>query len=61
MSEIPDIEYEIWQTDMLVASSNSLKEAVKYAIQYAEDGLVELYKVTREPVNIQRLIEESTK
>lgn len=43
-------EYELWQGDMLVASAsgpNARQEIRHYAAQYAQDGPVDVYEVTR--------------
>ena len=42
-----DISYEVWQDDEWQAGSNSKEETMRYAMQYAEDGPVEVYEVTR--------------
>ncbi|MDF8361907.1 hypothetical protein [Achromobacter anxifer] len=47
----PDIsvEYEVYQEDVMVASSNSLLDAEHYAEQYRQDGPVELVTCVRIP------------
>ena len=45
-----DAEYELIQDDVLCAGTSgpsALKEIMHYAEQYAEDGPIEIYKVTR--------------
>lgn len=42
-----DITYEVWQDDEWQAGSNSKEETMRYAMQYAEDGAVEVHEVTR--------------
>ena len=42
-----DTTYEVWQDDEWQAGSNSKEETMRYAMQYAEDGVVEVYEVTR--------------
>lgn len=37
-----DVMYEVWQDDELQAASNSMDEAIRYAIQYGQDGPVRL-------------------
>lgn len=39
-----EVTYEVWQDDMMVASSSSEAEAVHYAFVYGQDGPVELKK-----------------
>lgn len=54
----PDIGYEIWQFDTLVASVSSSPEdkhrsfnkAITYARRYIEDGPVQMFEVTRIPI-----------
>ena len=45
-------EFEVWQGDEMVASASgpredALREAMHYAAQYAEDGPVRVFEVTR--------------
>lgn len=40
-------EYELWQDDMCVAASNDKSEIGRYAMQYVEDGPVEIYEVKK--------------
>lgn len=40
-------EYELWQDDMCVAASNDKMEIGRYAMQYVEDGPVEVYEVKK--------------
>lgn len=42
-----DITYEVWQYDEWQAGSNSKEETMRYAMQYADDGTVEVHEVTR--------------
>lgn len=42
-----EITYEIWQDDMMVASSNDPKDASHYAAVYSQDGPVKVYTVLR--------------
>jgi len=46
------VEFEVWQGDIMVAGTSgpredSLREAMHYASQYALDGHVQVYEVTR--------------
>src|SRR5690606_10580951 len=41
------ITYEIWQDDMMVASSTDPKDASHYAAVYSQDGPVKVYTVLR--------------
>lgn len=48
-------EYELWVDDCMEASTSgpdheALMEILRYASQYAEDGEVTIYKVTREVI-----------
>ena len=45
-------EFEVWQGDEMVASASgsrddALREAMHYAAQYAQDGPVRVFEVTR--------------
>lgn len=40
-----EIDFEIWQDDMLVASSTDEADARHYAAVYAQDGPVQLFRV----------------
>jgi hypothetical protein len=40
-----EIEYELWQGDAMVASSNDKKEIEHYAAVYSQDGPVVIYEV----------------
>ena len=45
-------EFEVWQGDEMVASASgpreyALREAMHYAAQYQQDGLVRVFEVTR--------------
>jgi len=45
-------EFEVWQGDEMVASASgpredALREAMHYAVQYAQDGPVRVFEVTR--------------
>lgn len=45
-----EVEYEVWQDDMLVAGASgpgAYAEALHYLAQYAQDGPVRLIAVTR--------------
>lgn len=42
-----DIDYEVLCDDEFCASSNDYLEALRYAAQYAEDGIVAIYEVRR--------------
>ncbi len=42
-----DTTYEVWQDDEWQAGSNSKEETMRYAMQYAEDGAVEVHEITR--------------
>lgn len=44
--EPPEIVYEVWEDDLLVASSTSKKEARHYHAVYSQDGPVHLVKAT---------------
>jgi len=45
-------EFEVWQGDEMAASASgprdtALREAMHYAVQYAQDGQVRVFEVTR--------------
>ena len=47
-----NVEFEVWQDGMMVASCSGPEEAAKrealhYAAQYEQDGPIELYRVDR--------------
>ena len=52
-----EVEFEIWQDDMPVASASwprdlAEREARHYAMMYGQDGLVTIYEVTRKEVSL---------
>lgn len=58
------VAYELTVNDEYAASASgkgALTEICRYAYQYMEDGEVKIYRVFREQINIQALIEEATK
>jgi hypothetical protein len=42
-----EITYEVWQNDMIVATSTDLEDASHYAAVYSQDGPVKVYTVRR--------------
>jgi hypothetical protein len=53
-----EISYEIMQADMVVASACGKRahlEILHYASQYEQDGSIEIFRVTREPVTAAQL------
>lgn len=58
------VTYELTVNDEYTASASgkgALAEICRYAYRYMEDGEVKIYRVLREEINIQSLIEEATK
>jgi len=50
-------EFEVWQDGIMVASSSgpredAMREIRHYASQYAQDGTIEVYEVTRKLCNL---------
>lgn len=53
--EAAEVSYELVQDDMVVAGTSgegALAEIRHYAAQYLQDGPVEIYKVTREKIDV---------
>lgn len=51
-----DVSFEVWQNDEMVASCSgpepqALTEAKHYASQYAQDGPVSVFRVSRVRIN----------
>lgn len=52
-----EVEFEIWQDDMPVASASGSREIAErearhYAMMYGQDGPVTIYEVTRKEVSL---------
>jgi len=50
-------EFEVWQDGMMVAGASgpredALREALHYANQYASDGSVSIYEITRKLITV---------
>lgn len=47
-----NVDYEVWVNDEWMAGAGDLDTALGYALQYLEEGEVEVVKVTREVMTV---------